>query len=105
MVSRRVHSAPIAAASDGSVLINVAALLPPAMLLQLGKRLGGRVFVGVALSESDAGLVVARLDDAAAEASAQVLGARPSRGNRLKSRKAPAGKAGAKQLTSSAKRR
>lgn len=105
MSSRRVHSAAIAAASDGSVLINVATLLPPAMQQQLGERLGRQVFVGVSLNERDAGLVVARLDDAAAEASAQLLGARPRPGKRGKSDAASSPKASAKRATSGAKRR
>lgn len=43
---------------------------------RLEQELGSHVFVGVALDERDAGEVVARLDGAAAEASAQLLGGR-----------------------------
>lgn len=74
MAQRRVHPAAIAAASDGSVLINVADSLPDRIRERLAEVLGSDVFVGVALSQRDAGEVVARLDGAAAEASAQLLG-------------------------------
>jgi hypothetical protein len=76
MASRRAHPAAIAAASDGSVLINLVSLLPELLQEQLSQKLGAPLFIGVPLSESEAGSVVARLDDAAAEASAQLLGGR-----------------------------
>ena len=90
MAPRRAHSAAIAAASDGSVLINVADLLPAAVLERVGKALGSTsVFVGVPLSERDAAAVVTKLDGAAAEASARLLaerGRKPSR-NRVRARR------------------
>ena len=87
MAQRRVHPAAIAAASDGSVLINMAEALPASVRERLEQALGASVFVGVALSERDAGAVVARLDGAAAEASAHLLASRPTkRGNSVKSR-------------------
>ena len=77
MASRRAHPAAIAAASDGSVLINVVGLLPEAVQERLQQALGALpLFVGVALSQREAGDVVARLDGAAAEASAHLLGGR-----------------------------
>ncbi len=76
MAPRRAHQAAVAAASDGSVLINVVGLLPDAMQNQLSKRLGAPLFVGVSLNVRDAGDVVARLDGAAAEACAHLLGGR-----------------------------
>ena len=83
MALRRVNRAAIAAASDGSVLINVVDLLPAAFQARLGKALGvATVFVGVPLNESDAEQVVTRLDGAAAEASAHLLcglSAKPSK--------------------------
>ncbi len=83
MASRRAHPAAIAAASDGSVLINVVALLPDGVQAQLAAALGAApLFVGVPLNRRDAGHVVARLDGAAAEASAHLLGGRGAeRGN------------------------
>ena len=79
MAARRAHQAAIAAASDGSVLINVVGLLPDSMQVRLSKQLGAAVFIGVALSEREAEDVVARLDGAAAEASAHLLGGRAKR--------------------------
>jgi hypothetical protein len=77
MASRRAHRAAIAAASDGSILINVVELLPDEVLNQLGEALGTtQLFVGVPLKQREAADVVARLDGAAAEASAQLLGSR-----------------------------
>lgn len=77
MASRRVHPAAIAAASDGSVLINLVELLTEDMRARLTKQLGSpALFVGVPLTDKEAGEVVSRLDGAAAEASARLIGAR-----------------------------
>jgi hypothetical protein len=82
-----VYPAAIAAASDGSVLINMVETLPPRVRERLEQELGSGVFVGVPLNQRDAGAVVARLDGAAAEASAHLLASRPKkRGNSAKSR-------------------
>jgi hypothetical protein len=78
MVLRRAHRAAIAAASDGSVLINVVELLPEDVQDRLGEALGTtQLFIGIPLKQREAADVVARLDGAAAEASAQLLGSRP----------------------------
>jgi hypothetical protein len=77
MAPRRAHRAAIAAASDGSVLINVVELLPEDVQERLGEALGTtQLFIGVPLKQREAADVVARLDDAAAEASARLLGGR-----------------------------
>lgn len=76
MKSGPAHLAAIAAASDGSVLINLVAELPVALQAKLAQALGAAVFVGVELSEHEAHQVVERLDDAAAEASARLMGVR-----------------------------
>jgi hypothetical protein len=90
MASRRAHQAAIAAASDGSVLINLAELLPDEVMAQIHEHLGSAtLFVGVPLSERDAIGVVARLDGAAAEASAQLLGHRTQRAKRAKTSARP----------------
>jgi hypothetical protein len=88
MARRRAHQAAIAAASDGSVLINVVDLLPVEVQARLGKALGvTTVFVGVPLSERDAEAVVVRLDGAAAEASAHLLGGRARKPSRKVAKK------------------
>jgi hypothetical protein len=51
------------------------------------------VFVGVALNQRDAGDVVARLDGAAAEASAHLLGGREAERGNSRARSAKPGKA------------
>lgn len=77
MVPRRAHQAAIAAASDGSVLINVVELLPEDVQDRLAEALGtSQLFIGVPLKQREAADVVARLDGAAAEASALLLGGR-----------------------------
>lgn len=80
MAPRGAHRAAVAAASDGSVLINVAQLLPDEVHAQLSRAVGATsLFIGVPLNEKDAAQVVGRLDDAAAEASAWLLGNRPQK--------------------------
>jgi hypothetical protein len=80
MASRRAQPAAIAAASDGSVLINVLELLPVAVQARIEDAVGARpCFVGIPLSSRDATAVIARIDGAAAEASARLLGERPAR--------------------------
>jgi hypothetical protein len=88
MALRRAQSAAIAAASDGAVLINVVDLLPATVRERLSKELGvARVFVGIPLNEREAEQVVGRLDEAAAEASAHVLGSRGRKALKSPSRK------------------
>jgi hypothetical protein len=88
MALRRAHGAAIAAASDGSVLINVVDLLPDGVRERLSKALGATtVFVGIPLNEREAEQVVGRLDGAAAEACAHVLGGRGRQAVKRASRK------------------
>ena len=80
MASRRASQAAIAAASDGTVLLNVVELVSEELRAHLGRQLGSLpVFIGIPLNQRDAVEVVARLDGAAAEASAQLLGSRRSK--------------------------
>ncbi len=81
MASRRVQQAAIAVGSDGSVLINVSSLVPARLKAQLALALGIRqpLFVARPMLKKEAELLLARLDDAAAEAAARVLGAVPPR--------------------------
>jgi hypothetical protein len=80
MASRRASHAAIAAASDGSVLLNLVELVSDDLRAHLSRQLGALpVFIGIPLNERDAVEVVARLDGAAAEASAQLLGSRAKR--------------------------
>lgn len=87
MAPRRAHLAAIAAASDGSILLNVADLLPAAVLERVGKALGhDAVFIGVPLTQREAGEVVGRLDGAAAEASARLLAGRTRKPSKIRPR-------------------
>jgi transcriptional regulator with AAA-type ATPase domain len=88
MIRQRAQQPAIAAASDGTVLLNVVDLLPPSVQLRLGKVLGASsVFVGVPLNQRDAEEVVERLDGAAAEASARLLGGRSGKPSKNPPRK------------------
>jgi hypothetical protein len=80
MTTRRAPHPAIAAASDGSVLLNVVELVSEELRSHLSRQLGSPpVFIGLALGEQEAEGVVARLDGAAAEASAHLLGSRPQK--------------------------
>jgi len=81
MASRRARHPAIAAASDGSVLLNVLDLVSAELKAHLSRELGTPPsFIGMPLNERDASSVVSRLDGAAAEACAHLLGSRPRRG-------------------------
>lgn len=102
MAPRRAHTAAIAAASDGTVLINVVELLPDEVQNRLGEALGAtQLFIGVPLKQREAADVVAHLDGAAAEASAKLLA---SRGAAL-SASAPAARTRKAKSKSRSKRR
>ncbi|HYQ18624.1 MAG TPA: hypothetical protein VEQ58_22765 [Polyangiaceae bacterium] len=80
LLRAKAHQASIAAASDGSVLLNVIELVSDDLRTRLTEQLGSLpIFVGVPLTQKDASDVIERLDGAAAEASAQLLGSRPKR--------------------------
>ena len=80
------------------MLINVVGLLPEAIQARLRDALGtASVFVGIPLSERDAGDVVARLDGAAAEASAHLLGGRAKSLANSRARRAKTAKASSKR--------
>ncbi|HYP91323.1 MAG TPA: hypothetical protein VEQ59_24320 [Polyangiaceae bacterium] len=92
LLRAKAHQASIAAASDGSVLLNVVELVSDDLRTRLMEQLGSQpIFVGIPLTQKDAGEVIERLDGAAAEASAQLLGSRP------KPRAKPSGKRASKR--------
>ena len=75
----RVHYAPLALASDGSVLVNLAHFDGPhstSALLALALKQPGAVFIGVVLTNDEVADVVARVSHGHAEAVAYVVGAR-----------------------------
>ncbi len=83
LVSREVNDAPLAVASDGTVFVNVThvgGMKEPGELLELALEEEGEVFIGVALEPAEVEEVLRRLDDGAADAVANVLGARKWKG-------------------------
>jgi hypothetical protein len=90
MAPRRASHAAIAAASDGSVLLNVVELVSDELRAHLSRQLGSLpVFIGIPLNEREAVEVVARLDGAAAEASAQLLGSRAQKRAKTRAKRGP----------------
>lgn len=73
-------------------------LLPEPLRAKLAGELGtAELFVGIPLNEKDASSVVNRLDGAAAEASAHLLGGRVVELPRARARRAKAGKSRVKR--------
>ena len=78
----RVHDAPLALTSDGTVLVNLAHFdgpRSPAALLRRALAQKGQVFIGVQLTEQEVDDVLERLRHGSAEAVAYVVGARQGR--------------------------
>jgi ABC-type molybdate transport system permease subunit len=73
----RLIDTPIAFAINGTILINVAELVDVgnvSNVIDAAAAVNATVFVGVPLDARDAKLVLTRLDNAAAEAVAQIVG-------------------------------
>ena len=78
----RVHDAPLALTSDGTVLVNVTHFdgpRSPAALLKRALAQKGKVFIGVVLSKEEVNDVLEQLRHGSAEAVAYVVGARQGR--------------------------
>ena len=81
-MSRRIHRAPLALASDGTVVLNMSEFDGPRSLeafLEQAMAQKGRVFVGVQMAPAEVRRVLARLDDGSQEAAAYVAGGRQKR--------------------------
>jgi hypothetical protein len=78
--SKGVSMAPMAVASDGAVIINVAASsvgpVDPLKLVERAIAEGGQVFIGVTVSEQERRLVLKHLDDSTAETVSWIFGGR-----------------------------
>ena len=76
-VKARLHRAPLAITSDGTMLANIVEVVSvedlSAAIEQAAER-GTLVFVGVTVSRAEATTILAHLDGAAAEAIAKVVG-------------------------------
>jgi len=81
-MSHPVHQAPLAVTCDGALLVNLHHVhgdSDPARLLELGSELGSEVFVAIVADRNELKLALARLDDAATDIAAHVLGTRMRR--------------------------
>lgn len=79
MARKRTHSAPLALALDGSLLLNASSQLDPALTMKVAEALGvapADVFIGTRLLAAQRAETLNRLDDAAAEAGARIHGLR-----------------------------
>lgn len=78
MAKKRTHSAPpLALALDGSLLLNAAGRLDPALFAKLAQALSvppSDLFVGTRLPPAQRDQTLTRFDDAAAEAAARIHG-------------------------------
>lgn len=76
-MSRALHRAAVAITTDGAVLANVTEILGVSDLEKALERLcetEGPIFIGVPVSRADARVLLARVEDAAAEALAKLVG-------------------------------
>lgn len=81
-MSRRVVLAPLALTSDGDVLINVATIASSTdveTIVRAAERERGALFIGVILSPREKEFALARLDNAADETAARIVGRRQRR--------------------------
>ena len=86
-VSRTIHQAAFAVASDGTLLLNVAhadACLAPSRLLQWALGQPGKLFIGVQMSPAEAKRVLHWSKDTHIESVAYVVGPRERRSSRRK---------------------
>lgn len=81
-MSRRIDLTPLALTSDGDVLINLATIAYSTdfeTIVRAAKRERGALFVGVILSPREKVFALARLDNAADETAARIVGRRQHR--------------------------
>ena len=78
-MSRRIHKADVALTSHGALVVNVAALVNAPYIDKLIARAldeEGEIFIGIVVTEEEKQVLLERLDNAAAEALAMVIGKR-----------------------------
>jgi len=81
-MSRRIHQAPFAVASNGTLLLNVAHFarrVKPEELLKLALAQPGELFIGVRMSSREATYIIGWCKDIHEEAIAHVVGKRQRR--------------------------
>jgi hypothetical protein len=80
--STKVSTAPLAVASDGSLLMNIAASAGPLHPVKLTERAlaeGGKIFVGIVATPKEIRSALKALDDSTAEIASWIWGARHRR--------------------------
>ena len=77
-MSRKIHKASVAVTSEGALVVNVAGFGPTSIEGLIARALDddAALFIGIVVDESEQKLLLERLDNAAAEAVAMVVGRR-----------------------------
>lgn len=77
-MSRKIHKAPVAMTTEGVLVVNVAGFGPTNIEGLLARALDddAELFIGVVVDENERTVLLERLDNAAAEAVAQIYGKR-----------------------------
>jgi len=78
-VSRKINTAPVAVTTDGALVVNAAGFeASPNVSKLIARAMNGdaEIFIGVVVSGKERKLMMTRLDGAAAEAVAMVIGRR-----------------------------
>jgi len=86
MSPKRTHSAPLALALDGSLLLDASPRLDAALVAQVARALAvpsTEVFIATRLAAKERRQTLIRLDDAAAEAAARIHGSTSARKKRV----------------------
>lgn len=94
MPKKRTLSAPLALALDGSLLLNASSQLDAALVSKVATALSvtpEEVFIGTRLAPAQRAQAITRIDDAAAETAARIIGV--SRGKTASATKRPTKKA------------
>jgi hypothetical protein len=77
-MSRKIHKAPVAVTTEGALVVNVAGFGPTNIEGLITRALDddAELFIGIVVAETEHDSLIARLDNAAAEAVALVYGKR-----------------------------
>jgi len=80
-VTRKIHQAPVALTTAGALVVNVAGFGPTNIEGLIARALDddAELFIGIVVEESEREILLGRLDNAAAEAVAMVVGQRGGR--------------------------
>lgn len=80
-MSRKIHKAHVAVTTEGALVVNVAGFGPTNIEGLIARALDddAELFIGVVVDDEERDLLLERLDNAAAEAVAKVVGKRGGR--------------------------